>query len=159
MQVTIEMIESKEFDFVPQGYKPEQVDEFLDDIIDEMINMQDEIRDLQGKLAAANAAPKAAPVAAEPRATDTNTAAFREILEMAQRVKDETITKAQTEADAIVAKANEQAKAQLGSLMEDKAKLEKQVAALKEAASAYRANFEALLAAQQDAIEKATDLF
>ena len=84
---------------------------------------------------------------------------FREILEMAQKVKNETIAKAQQDAEEIRAKAQEQADAQLKNLSSDRVQLEKQVAELRKAAAEYRKNFEALLQAQQEAIEKASNLF
>ena len=84
---------------------------------------------------------------------------FREILEMAQKVKNETIAAAEAKAAAIVAKAEEEAADKLGSLSEEKEKLTDQVEALKTAAAEYRAKFEALLQAQQEAMEKASDLF
>ena len=84
---------------------------------------------------------------------------FREILEMAQKVKNETIAAAEAKAAAIVAKAEEEAADKLGSLSEEKEKLTGQVEALKTAAAEYRAKFEALLQAQQEAMEKASDLF
>ena len=58
-----------------------------------------------------------------------------------------------------MAKAEEEAADKLGSLSEEKEKLTGQVEALKTAAAEYRAKFEALLQAQQEAMEKASDLF
>ena len=97
------------------------------------------------------------PVVARPATVPDND--FREILEMAQKVKSETIAAAEAKAAAIVAKAEEEAADKLGSLSEEKEKLTGQVAALKTAAAEYRAKFEALLQAQQEAMEKASDLF
>lgn len=172
MAVTIEMIETKEFKVIARGYDPKEVDEFLDDIMDEMARQLDEIQSLQQQLATAKAAqnvpaatqvvrpvqasPYAAPKAATAEVPDK---AFREILEMAQKVKDETIAKAQNEAEEIRAKAQEQADAQLKGLDEEKSKLTQQVTNLRAAAADYRSRFEALLQAQQEAIEKASDLF
>ena len=175
MQITIEMIETKEFKTKPRGYDPQEVDEFLDAICDEMARQLDEIQSLQQQLAAAKAARPAPapapapapvteaptqqikPVAARPATVPDND--FREILEMAQKVKSETIAAAEAKAAAIVAKAEEEAADKLGSLSEEKEKLTGQVAALKTAAAEYRAKFEALLQAQQEAMEKASDLF
>ena len=56
MQITIEMIETKEFKTKPRGYDPQEVDEFLDAICDEMARQMDEIAALQQQLAAAKAA-------------------------------------------------------------------------------------------------------
>lgn len=96
-----------------------------------------------------------APVAPASASTDD----IREILEMAQKVKKETIAAAEAKAEEIVTKAKEEATAKLDNLDEEKESLTKQVAALKAAASEYRTKFEALLQAQQEAIEKASDLF
>lgn len=166
MQITIEMIETKEFKTKPRGYDPQEVDEFLDAICDEMVRQMDQIAALQQQLAAAKAARPvveaptqqmkpivAAPVKAVP---DSD---FREILEMAQKVKNETIAAAEAKAEEIIAKAKEEAAAKLDNLDVEKESLVKQVAALKEAAADYRAKFESLLQAQQEAIEKASDLF
>ena len=40
MQITIEMIESKEFKIRPKGYDQQEVDEFLDAICDEISDLQ-----------------------------------------------------------------------------------------------------------------------
>lgn len=166
MQITIEMIETKEFKTKPRGYDPQEVDEFLDAICDEMVRQLDQIAALQQQLAAAKAARPvveaptqqvkpivAAPVKAVPDAD------FREILEMAQKVKNETIAAAEAKAEEILAKAKEEAAAKLDNLDVEKETLTNQVAALKTAAAEYRTKFEALLQAQQEALEKASDLF
>ncbi|MGN0747789.1 MAG: DivIVA domain-containing protein [Aristaeellaceae bacterium] len=169
MQITVEMIDTKEFKIKPRGYDQQEVDDFLDAIGDEMVRQLDTIQSLQQQLQQAKAArpqpqpeatqvlkpvqPKPAPASAP--ASD----AFREILEMAQKVKDETIAEAQRKADAIVEEASSQASARLSNLEKEKEALTREVAALKAAASEYRAKFEALLQAQQEAMEKAADLF
>lgn len=176
MQVTIDMIETKEFKTKPRGYDPQEVDEFLDAICDEMARQLDEIQSLQQQLmtatkAAVPAVPAATTVvkpvpAAQPSAYAAPAAsakvpddAFREILEMAQKVKDETISNAEKQAESIRAKAQQEADSQLNSLVQEKANLTRQVADLKSAAADYRAKFESLLQAQQEAMDKATDLF
>ncbi len=172
MAVTIEMIETKEFKVIARGYDPKEVDGFLDDIMDEMARLMDEKQALQQQLAAAKAAaaapaatqvvrpvqanPYAAPKAA-PAAAPSKDAL--EILEMAQKLKNETLEKAQAEAQEILAKAQEKADEQLKDLSGDKEALTRQVADLRAAAAEYRKNFEALLQAQQEAIEKASNLF
>ena len=67
--------------------------------------------------------------------------------------------KAKEDAEAIRAKAETEASERLDGLMEERTRLEKEVAALKQTAADYRASFEALLQAQQEALDKATDLF
>lgn len=168
MQITVEMIDTKEFKIKPRGYDQQEVDDFLDAIGDEMVRQLDTIQSLQQQLAQAKAArpavteaptqaikpvqPKPAPVAAVP--TDS----FREILEMAQKVKDETIAKAEAEAAQILTKAQAAADEKLKSLSDEKENLTKQVTDLRAAAADYRARFEQLLAAQQEAL-KASKLF
>ncbi|MBR4080210.1 MAG: DivIVA domain-containing protein [Clostridia bacterium] len=168
--ITIEQIETKEFKIIARnGYDPKEVDEFLDGIMDAMEAQLNTIEELQKQLAAANAAKPVdnAPTQvvrpvqsafAAPK-TEVPDKAFREILEMAQKVKDETIAKAEAEAEAIVAKAQEAADEQLKSLSDEKEALTRQVTDLRAAAADYRTRFEALLAAQQEAIEKASQLF
>lgn len=166
MQITIEMIETKEFKTKPRGYDPQEVDEFLDAICDEMVRQMDQIAALQQQLAAAKAArpvveaptQQVKPVVAAP-VKSVPDSDFREILEMAQKVKNETIAAAEAKAENIIAKAKEEAAAKLDNLDVEKETLTNQVAALKAAATEYRAKFEALLQAQQEAIEKASDLF
>ena len=169
MQVTIEMIETKEFKVISRGYDPKEVDEFLDDIMDEMARQQDEIQALQQQLAAAKAAQPAnnAPTQvirpvqssyAAPAKAEVPDKAFREILEMAQKVKDETIAKAEAEAAQILTKAQAAADEKLKSLSDEKENLTKQVTDLRAAAADYRARSEQLLAAQQEAL-KASKLF
>mgnify|MGYP003308667004 CR=1 FL=1 len=102
MQITIEMIETKEFKTKPRGYDPQEVDEFLDAICDEMVRQLDQIAALQQQLAAAKAArpvveaptQQVKPIVAAP-VKPVPDADFREILEMAQKVKSETIAAAE----------------------------------------------------------------
>ena len=157
-RITIEVIESKDFALENNGYSRKEVDRFLDAICDEMANLQDEIDGLQKKLAVAEARSRMAPAPAPAKASVPDDS-FREILEMAQKVKDETIAKAEAQAEEIVAKAQEAADEQLKGLSDEKEALTKQVTDLRAAAADYRNRFEALLAAQQEAIEKANNLF
>lgn len=157
MQITIEMIESKEFKIKPRGYDQLEVDEFLDAICDEMAAQQDQIQALQQQLMSAQAK-RPAPAPA-PAVTPDATGALQEILEMAQKVKAETIAAAEKQAEEIIAQAQAQADSQLKNLQNDRDSLTRQVTELKAAAAEYRTRFEALLQAQQEAIEKAADLF
>ena len=162
MSVTVDQISTKEFAVVARGYDREEVDGFLDDIMDEMERMEQEIHTLQQQLAAAKSAAKATPAPAAPVArqpAQDGSAKALELIEMAQRLKDEAIAKAQNEANDIIGRAKEEAEKQIGGLSEQKSSLEQQIVQLKQAASDYRGQFEALLAAQQEALEKATSLF
>ena len=152
-RITVDLITSKEFSLENKGYNRREVDTFLDDICEELERMEEEIRDLKQKTTAVHPPEQPAPDAAQ----ETNS--FREILEMAQKVKDETIRKAKEDAEAIRAKAETEAAERLEGLGEERSAAEKEIAGLKEAAAEYRRRFEELLQAQQDALEKASDLF
>ena len=157
-RVTVDLISTKEFSHVSKGYNPKEVDEFLDDICDEMERMEAEIKDLRQKTTAVRPAqPAAAAASAEPGEDITNQ--FREILTTAQQVKDETIRKAKEDAAAIRAKAEAEATERLDGLKEEKDALTRQISELKATAANYRKQFEELLQAQQEALEKATELF
>ena len=155
-RITVELISSKEFTIEKNGYSRKEVDEFLDDVCDEMDRMEAEIKDLRQKTTAVRETP-AAPAAAAATAVEGDR--FREILEMAAQVKEETIRKAREDAEAIRAKAEAEAIERLDGLKEEKESLSRQVTELKNTAQEYRKQFEALLQAQQEALEKASDLF
>ena len=155
-RITVDLISSKEFTIEKNGYSRKEVDEFLDDVCDEMDRMEAEIKDLRQKTTAVRETP-AAPAAAAATAAEGNR--FREILEMAAQVKDDTIRKAKEDAEAIRAKAEAEAIERLDGLKEEKESLSRQVTELKNTAQEYRKQFEALLQAQQEALEKASDLF
>ena len=154
-RITVELISNKEFTVASRGYDRKEVDEFLDAICDEMERMEAEIKDLRQKTTFVRE-PAPAPAAA---ADDQSAERFKEILEMAQQVKEETVRKAREDAEAIRARAEAEATDRLDGLNEEKEKLTREVTELRAAASDYRAKFEALLQAQQEAMEKAADLF
>ena len=157
-RVTVDLISTKEFSHVNKGYNPKEVDEFLDDICDEMERMEAEIKDLRQKTTSVRPAQTAAPAAAaEPGEDVVNQ--FKDILTTAQQVKDETIRKAREDAEAIRAKAEAEATERLDGLSEERDTLTRQISELKATAASYREQFEKLLQAQQEALEKATDLF
>ncbi len=154
-KITVDLISRKEFSISSKGYNQTEVDNFLDDICEEMERMENEIMELRQKTTAVR--PAAPAPAGSVSAEDENS--FREILEMARQVKDDTIRKAREDAEAIRAKAETEAAERLDGLAEEQKTLKQEVADLKAAASDYRAKFEALLQAQQEALEKASDLF
>ena len=156
-RITVEMISSKEFAIETRGYSKEEVDGFLDLICDEIDRLNNEIQDLRQKTAIVRNPAPAAEAAGGVSREDENR--FREILEMAATVKEETIRKAREDANAIRDKAAAEAKETLEGLVEKREELEKEVAALKQTAAEYRRKFEELLNAQQEALEKATGLF
>ena len=112
-RITVDLISSKEFSIESKGYNKKEVDEFLDDICDEMERMEAEIKDLKQKTVSVRETP-AAPAA--PAVTPQDTNSFKEILEMAQKVKEETIRKAKEDAEAIRARAEAEATDRLDGL-------------------------------------------
>lgn len=155
-KITVELIAHKEFSISNKGYNQTEVDNFLDDICEEMERMEKEIMDLRQKTTAVHPVPPA-PVSGGVTAEQEES--FRELLTMAMQVKDDTIRKAKEDAEAIRAKAETEATERLDGLNEEHDRLVKEVAEMKTAAAEYRTKFEALLQAQQEALEKASDLF
>ena len=161
-KVTIDMIETKDFKHERDGYSQMEVDTFLDDICDEMERLLAEINSLQQQLNEARSAQVAVPAQAEPAApaavSSSSADDLREILEMAQQVKKQTIADAQKKAEQIVADAEEKVRVRLGSLIEEKDSLTKQVESLKKTVSDYRTRFTDLLKIQQEAMDELSDL-
>lgn len=165
-KITIETIETKEFHVAARGYNQHEVDEFLDSICDELERMENELNALKAEndRLANQALPQergeehAAPKAAAPAPATTPEGTFREILEMALRVKEETIADAQAKAAKIVEDAEVQVQARMGNLTEEKNALEAQVATLKEAAKTYKAQFADMLTLAKDALDAAGEL-
>ncbi len=155
-RITADVIAEKEFTIESRGYNKDEVDTFLDLICEEMDRLNNEIQDLRQKTTIVR---PAAPAGETSGAGRENEERFREILEMAATVKEETIRKAREDAEAIRIKAETEAGERLNGLTAEQEELEKEVAALKQAAADYRRQFEELLRAQQEALEKATGLF
>ena len=155
-RITTDMIAEKEFSIENRGYSKEEVDTFLDLICEEMDRLNNDIQDLRQKTTIVRPSAPAAEASGMGKEDENR---FREILEMAATVKEETIRKAREDAEAIRMKAETEANERLNGLAEEREELEKEVAALKETAAEYRRQFEELLHAQQDALEKATGLF
>ena len=155
-RVTVEMIADKEFTIESRGYNKDEVDGFLDQICEEIERLNNEIQDLRQKTTIVRPAAPAAETSGVSREEEGR---FREVLEAAVTVKEEIVRKAREDAEAIRMKAETEAKERLDGLAEEREKLEKEVAALKETAAEYRRKFEELLNAQQEALEKATGLF
>ena len=155
-RITTDMIAEKEFGIESRGYSKDEVDTFLDLICEEMDRLNNEIADLRQKTTIVRPSTPAPETSGVNREDEGK---FREILEMAATVKEETIRKAREDAEAIRLKAETEANERLNGLAEEREGLEKEVAALKAAATDYRRKFEELLNAQQEALEKATGLF
>ena len=153
-RITVDEISRKEFSFANKGYNQKEVDDFLDDICDEIERMEGEIMDLRQKTTMVRpAAEEASGISAEKEES------FREVLALAVQVKEETLRKAREDAEAIRTKAETEATERLDGLSDERKALEAEVAALKKTAADYRAQFEALLQAQQEALDKAEGLF
>ena len=154
-RITSEVIAEKDFTIANRGYNQEEVDTFLDLICEELDRLNNDIQDMRQKTTMVR---PSAP-AAESSVSREDENKFREILEMAATVKEETIRKAREDAEAIRLKAETEANERLNGLAEEREVLEKEVNALKETAAEYKRQFEELLHAQQEALEKATGLF
>ncbi|MBR6443580.1 MAG: DivIVA domain-containing protein [Clostridia bacterium] len=155
-RITSNVIAEKEFTIESRGYSKDEVDTFLDLICEEMDRLNNEIQDLRQKTTMVR---PAAPAAENTGVSKESEERFREILEMAATVKEETIRKAREDAEAIRLKAETEAGERLNGLVQEQEDLEKEVSALRQAAADYRRQFEELLHAQQEALEKATGLF
>ena len=153
-RITADMIADKEFSIESKGYNKDEVDSFLDEICEEMDRLNNEIFDLRQKTTVVRPAESK-----ESGLSAGEDSRFREILEMAAQVKEETIRKAREDAEAIRLKAETEAKEQLDGLAAERESLQKEVENLKGVAADYRRNFEELLRAQQEALEKAEGLF
>ncbi|MBQ9324442.1 MAG: DivIVA domain-containing protein [Clostridia bacterium] len=160
--ITVEVIANKEFSIKPRGYDQEEVDTFLDEICDEMEQMLKNISQLQQQLreaqAQANRPVQSAPAAPAPSPVDASESSLREILLMAQKVKDETIADARKKADEIIENAQKKAEDQLGAIASERDSLTRQVEALRETAKDYKSRFAALISQQQEALQKINDL-
>ena len=154
-KITIEVIETKEFHVAARGYNQHEVDEFLDSICDELERIEIEMDELKAEndrlknQAVPTRSVYAAPV--QTGASDT----FQEILEMAQRVKEQTIADAKAKAAELVENAEIEAKARLGSLNEEKAALEEEMDAIRDSIREYKDKFAALIASAQEALDAA----
>ena len=158
-RLTITDIESKQFRRVAYGYDQHEVDEFLDCICDEMEQLAGEVAQLQRQVEFAKAetrmeeASVGAVAPAAPAADDVPADAFRELLEMAQSVKDQTISDAKAKAEEIVAEAHTQAKAELGGLQEQHDMLQEAVKTLRAKAREYRDAVAGLIREHQEALD------
>lgn len=159
-RVTIEQIETKEFTITNKGYDGQEVDEFLDAIMDEMALMLDEIARLKQELAAAKARPvMQTPPPVQQEQPANNATKALEILEMAQQLKNDTLARAQQEADEILASARAKASEQVGDLATMRDRINEEINTLKATAADYRARFQAMLQQQMEVMEKTNDLF
>ena len=162
-RLTPEEIFKKVFLDSDDGYDKQDVDGFLDDICDEIDtltkerdNLQEQVNELQKQLKTARTAPV---VSETPASDEGNKKHVVDVLEMAERLQKEVLAKAEEEANAIRTRATAEAAETLQGLEKEKSSLTDQVAALKKVAMEYRGKFEQLLQAQQDALDKASELF
>ncbi len=171
-RITVNVIANKDFQVRPMGYDQDEVDSFLDEICDELDRIAAETADLKEQLreaqaaasrAAVQPAPKPAAPAPQPAPKPAapasgGNAEVMGILELANRLKEETLAEARKQAEQIIEKANTEVRTQMGGLMEERDSLTHQVEALRKTAADYRERFTGLLKAQQDALEKISDL-
>ena len=157
-RITIEVIETKEFRVAARGYNQHEVDEFLDSICDELERIEGEMDALKAEnerlknQAVPTHSVYAAPV--QTGASDT----FQEILEMAQRVKEQTIADAEARAAEILENAENQAKVRWGDLSGEKEKLENQLETLKAEIQNVKGQFARMISAAQDALDATEEM-
>lgn len=140
-RITVDSILEKKFSTVAKGFNQQEVDEFLDQICDEFDQRDAEMNALRHELSTLKNKPTGnATVAPQPTRAESGTdESFREILEMAKQVKDQTIADAQAKAAQILANAESEARQQLGDLTKQKEALTEQLEALKNEAKRYYA--------------------
>ena len=158
-KITIEVIETKEFHVAARGYNQHEVDEFLDSICDEMERAEAETAALKQRIDELEhqvvPEPGIVQRPVEPVAPAGADGTFKEILEMALRVKDQTIADAREKAAEIIANAEIEVKARMGSINAEKEAMEAELEAMKAAAQEYKAKFAELLAMAHDALDAA----
>ncbi len=160
-KITIEEIENKEFHLASRGYNQHEVDEFLDSICDELERQENEIAALreENNRLQNQAVPQSdanqMPIMQMPNATEGT---FREILEMAQRVKEMTIADAEAKAAEIIENAENEVKACMGNLGEEKERLASEVENLRKAAHEYKEKFAAMISVAQEALDLTSEL-
>ena len=164
-RITIQDIESKQFSIKPRGYDRDEVDAYLDEICDELERMENEKAALRRQLQeaqASGAAPQPVRTAPAPAAAAAagaaNNAELINVLELANRLKDETVAEAKKKAEEILSEADSQARQRLGNLAEERERLQGQVDATKKTAADYRSRFAELVKAQQEALDKIKEL-
>ncbi|MDR2656787.1 MAG: DivIVA domain-containing protein [Oscillospiraceae bacterium] len=139
MAVTIQMIEEKEFQVVPNnGYDPDEVDRFLDEIVDELEQLQKEIRTLRSE--PARRQPGSASSGVMP-SEDT----VRIMLLNAQRVCDDTINDAKKRAEDTLRGARDEADEIMRSARTEESALNAENDALRAQVADYRASFRRLI--------------
>ena len=161
-RLTVADITDKKFIENDYGYDKYDVDGFLDEICDEIETLTNERDNLQQRLdqAEKQQMTKAAPVqTAAPVSEEAEMNQVVNMLSMTKRLQKEVLAQAEEEAKAIRTRATAEAAETLQNLENEKTRLTDEVAALKKVAIEYRGKFELLLQAQQDALDKASDLF
>ena len=153
MAISIQTIETKEFKLKPNGYDPDEVDEFLDSIIDEFEDMQREIQQLRAAARQKTAAPP------PPQPTLEGSEAAQKLLVNAQRVSEETIADAHRQADTMIADARARAEKMLEDSRLEQARLEDSLETLRGAAKDYRSRFKRLVDDQMHLINGEKELF
>ena len=138
-RITVDTILDKKFSTVAKGFNQQEVDAFLDQICDEFDKRDAEMNALRQEIAQLKAtqARGGATVPQQNRPETDTDDSFREILEMAKRVKDQTIADAQAKASQILENAETEARKQLSDLTQQKNDLTAQLETLKATAKTY----------------------
>ena len=177
MAISVRDIQEKEFSTeVKGGYKVEEVDDFLDEIAEQLsalirenLELNRKVTELEADLAQAKAEAQKAPEYNEKSYFDNLQSALRESLIGAQRIADETVANAKTEAERITADAQAQADVTVGSAKTEAEKitadarcklseLESQYETMKASAKSFKADFSRILEEQAAMLREKTGL-
>ena len=173
MAISVRDIQEKEFGTQGKGgYNVEEVDDFLDEIAEQLAGLVKENLEMKKQLtelAAEAEAAKQAAIEAEKKTPDYNEKGYfdnlqksmREAMIGAQRIADETRAEAEAQevADDTLNKAQADAEKITGDAQGRLEALTQQYEALKAAAKAFKADFSSLIEAQSDLLKQKTDLF
>ncbi|GHU71277.1 hypothetical protein AGMMS49992_05010 [Clostridia bacterium] len=143
MAVTIQMIETKEFQVVPNsGYDPDEVDRFLDEVVDELERLQKEIKTLRQDAAVK---PRASASTANTANAAASEETIRSMLVNAQRVCDDTISDAKKRADDTVREARDEAEQIIQGARAEEQRLTANNDTMRATVANYRADFRRLI--------------
>ena len=165
MPLTPDDVRNKQFTvagFRKGGYAEEEVDSFLDEVEAELARLLGENEELRTRMAALQqqaaagaaaagavaAQPPQPPPVAQPQVPAVPGADVVGILEMAQRTANETVMQARSEAQRIMASAQESHRAAMGSLEGERMSLQTRVDDLRNFEREYRARLKAYFEAQ-----------
>lgn len=147
MPVTIQIIETKEFALKPNGYDPQEVDNFLDEIVDELERIQNENKKLR------QSPPPPQQQATNRASASSSDETIRAMLANAQRVCDDTVNDARKRSDDMLREAKREADKITLDAREEERRLSDRIVKMREAADGYRIKFQKLVDDQMSLFE------